>query len=97
MLLQSVKLWFFGILDLGPALIWSTYVFISAHNMTALSATGTSSNHLVAQNFNGNFFAVASFLKSSLFAGESLNTYHIDLNRLSICHSVAFAPALKAP
>ena len=67
---KVVKLWLFGILDLGPTLIWSTYVFISAHNMTALSAIGTSSNHLVAQNFNVNFFAVASFLKSSLFAGN---------------------------
>ena len=63
----------------------------------ALSATATSSNHLVAQNCNGNFLEVDTFIQSSFFAGASENKYHRDHNRLSMCHPVAIAPLLKAP
>ena len=63
----------------------------------ALSATAISSNHLVAQNFNGNFLDSDIFIKSSFFAGASENKYYRDQNRLSMCHPVATAPLLKAP
>ena len=59
---RNVKLWLFGIFDLGPAQIWAINTWISGHMRMALSATATSSNHLVAQNCNGNSLEVDTFI-----------------------------------
>ena len=59
---RDVKLWLFGIFDLGHAQIWAINTCISHHIRMALSATATSSSHLVTQNCNGNFLEVDTFI-----------------------------------